>query len=177
GVIFTDDDDLTKFMRIFRNQGEDPEVKYLHPMVGQNYRMTDVHAAIGLAQFRRLETFLKDRRELAAAYTEAFVKVDGIKLQRIPAGAVPAWFFYPILVPRRDKVVEDLKRAQIETRVAWQYPIHEQPPYGGSAQPGEFPHADEVAAHVLNLPMFAGMTDAQRDHVIQSLKTAVQAQR
>lgn len=175
GVVFSGDDELARFVRIYRNQGEDPKVKYLHPIVGQNYRMSDVHAAIGLAQFRRLEAFLKKRREIAAAYTEAFAKVDGIRLQRIPEGAVHGWFFYPVLVRRRDKVVEALKQARIETRVGWPYPIHEQPPYRDLGRPGDFPHAEEVADHVLNLPMFFEMTDAQRDHVVGSLRSAVRA--
>jgi len=173
GIVFSNDDNLARFARIFRNQGEDQTVKYLHPIVGQNYRMSDLHAAIGLAQFRRLEAFLRKRRELAAAYTEAFAKVDGIRIQRIPEGAIHPWFFYPVLVSRRDKVVEILKQARIETRVGFPYPIHEQPPYRNLGRSGDYPNAEEIASHVLNLPMFFDMTDAQRDHVIGSLKSAV----
>jgi len=173
GVVFSEDDEVARFVRIFRNQGEDPTVKYLHPIVGQNYRMSDVHAAIGLAQFRRLGSFLKKRREIAAAYSEAFVKVNGIRLQKIPEGTVPAWFFYPVLVRRRDRVVAALKQARIETRIGFPYPVHEQPPYRALGRQGDYPHAEEASAHVLNLPMFFDMTDAQRDHVIRSLKSAV----
>jgi perosamine synthetase len=173
GVVFSGDDEIARFTRMFRNQGEDPRVKYLHPIVGQNYRMSDVHAAIGLAQFRRLDAFLKKRREIAAAYTESVVKLDGVRLQQIPNGAVPSWFFYPILVRRRDKIVEALREAGVESRVGWPYPIHEQPPYRDLGAPGAFPHSEEVAHHVLNLPMFYGMTDAQRELVIGSLRSAI----
>lgn len=173
GLVFTDNDEVARFARIFRNQGEDPQVKYFHPIVGQNYRMSDVHAAIGLAQFQRLEAFLQKRREIAEAYTEAFVKIAGIRLQHIPEGARHAWFFYPVLVRRRDKIVEALKDAKIETRVGWPYPVHEQPPYRALGQPGDYPHAEEISDRVLNLPMFFEMTDAQRDHVIGSLRAAV----
>ena len=103
-MVFSDDEEIARFARIFRNQGEDPSVKYFHPLVGQNYRMSDVHAAIGLAQFRRLDSFLRKRAEIAAAYTEAFVKEDHVQLQHVPAGAVHSWFFYPLLVQHREKV-------------------------------------------------------------------------
>jgi len=173
GIVFSDDIELDRFGRIFRNQGEDPEVKYRHPVVGQNYRMSDVHAAVGLAQFRRLDEFLKKRREIAGAYTEAFAKEDGIRLQQIPEGATHPWFFYAVLVPRRDKVVEALRHDRIETRVGFPYPVHEQPPYRNLGRVGEYPCAEEIAAHVIDLPMFFGMTDDQRDHVIKSLRSAV----
>jgi len=173
GMVFSDDEEIARFARIFRNQGEDPSVKYFHPLVGQNYRMSDVHAAIGLAQFRRLDSFLRKRAEIAAAYTEAFVKEDHVQLQHVPAGAVHSWFFYPLLVQHREKVMEALRRAGIETRVGWPYPIHQQPPYRGVGALGDFPNAERIADHVLNLPVFYGMTDEQRDHVIGTLRAAV----
>jgi dTDP-4-amino-4,6-dideoxygalactose transaminase len=173
GMVFSNDDEIAQFARIFRNQGEEPSVKYLHPIMGQNYRMSDLHAAIGIAQFRRLEAFLQKRREIAAAYTEAFTKEDRIRLQQIPKEAAPAWFFFPVLVSHRDKVADALKKAHIETRVGWPYPIHQQPPYRTLGTFGDCPNAEEVADHVLNLPMFYDMTDAQINHVISTLRTAV----
>ena len=174
GMVLTDDGDLDRKIRMFRNQGEDPNRKYFHPVIGQNYRMTDLHAAIGLAQFRRLDAFLAKRRAIAARYTEAFRHHEGIRLQRIPDDATPAWFFYPILVHGRDHVISELKARGVETRVGWPYPIHEQPPYRDLGAPGDFPHAESIARHVLNLPLFYSMTDEQIDHVIDCVLSAAE---
>ena len=168
GMVFTNDENLAAVSRMLRNQGEDPNQKYFHPLIGHNYRMTDVHAGFGLAQFARLEAFLARRREIAEAYTRAFAEHESIRLQRIPKGAKHAWFFYAILVPNRERVAKELQERGVETR-SWPYPVHTQPPYKDLAPKPGCPNAEFISSHVLNLPLFYEMTKGQQDYVIDSV--------
>jgi dTDP-4-amino-4,6-dideoxygalactose transaminase len=176
GAIFTDDDSLAQSMRMLRNQGEDPVTKYYHPVIGHNYRMSDVHAGFGLAQLSRLDSFLEKRREIAAAYSKAFREDERIEVPRPPKDSVPAYFFYPVLVPNRDAIVRGLKDRGIETRVGWPWAIHEQPPYRSLGRPGQFPAAESIARRVVNLPLFFAMTEEQVDHVISSVLDVLREQ-
>src|SRR5690606_32782647 len=76
GMVTTSDDDLAKRLRILRGQGMDPERRYWFPITGYNYRMTNVAAAIGLAQMERIEHHLERRREVAASYDEKLARLS-----------------------------------------------------------------------------------------------------
>ena len=72
GMVFTDDEQLARKMKIVRSQGEDPSRKYHHIELGHNFRMTELQAAVGLAQLGKLDAMLADRRMLAARYQAEF---------------------------------------------------------------------------------------------------------
>src|SRR5688572_31728412 len=72
GMLFTDDEQIARRLRIMRSQGEDPQQKYYHVELGHNFRMTELQAAIGLAQLRKLDDLLADRRTLATRYAAEF---------------------------------------------------------------------------------------------------------
>jgi len=187
GAIFTDDDALARRLRIVRNQGEDSERKYVHVELGYNARLTDLQAAIGLAQLRKREKILSRRAELARAYAEGLRDLDGVRLPRTRRGCFPdcprpagccrsSWFFYPILVPERDRVAEALREEEIETRICYPMPVYEQPFYRARdrrAGGHDCPNAVAVTGRVINLPMFHQLTAAQIDYVCGALRRAV----
>ncbi len=173
GMVFTDDDELDRKSRIIRNQGEDPQRKYYHPLLGHNYRMTDLHAAIGLAQFRKLTAILKKRAALAEYYNKNLRdSTDIIKLPYVAPGNKHAWFLYTVLVDNGDKVEKYCKSKGVELRRSWPLPIHRQPIYR-SITGGSYPVAEDVTRRILNLPMYFAMTREEQDYVINHLKDAV----
>lgn len=176
GMIFTEDDAMAAHMRMMRNQGEDPERKYVHPVLGTNARMTDMQAAIGLRQLDKFDVILEKRRRIAERYYARFAGNPGIVMPKVRPGGLNSWFFAPILVENRDAVAKALKGAGVDTRVAYPMPAYEQPFYARYAEPGvriHCPNAKWMTERVLNLPMFHEMTDAQLDYVTEQTLSAV----
>lgn len=173
GMIFTNDDELAERAKIIRNQGEDRQKKYCHTLLGHNYRMTDLHAAIGLAQFNRLNRILKKRASIAEHYSKNLQDCTGlITLPYVAPYNKHAWFLYAVLVEKCDKVEQYLNEKGIETRRCF-LPIHYQPVYKNILDKHSCPVAERVAGKILNLPMYYAMTEEEQDYVIVNLKNAV----
>src|SRR5439155_20047070 len=143
--------------RIVRAQGEDPTQKYRHSLLGNNYRMTDILAAIGLVQLDRLPDLLARRTRLCERYNRLLADLqDVVELPYLAPERVHGWFFYAILVDRRDEVERRLKARGVDTRVAWRVPIYRQPVYASSFPTYTYyPVAAPASARLLNLPLFA----------------------
>lgn len=172
GMLFTDCDEWARAARIIRSQGEDPEQKYHHPILGHNYRMSDLHAAVGLAQVRRFEEVLDARARAAARYLEALCGQPEVVLPEVRPGTRHAWFLFPILVPNRDRVRARMAEEGIETNVSWPLPLYRQEPYRKLASE-PCPVAEDLCRRVLCLPLYHGLTAEEQDLVVTSLKKAL----
>lgn len=131
GMVLTADEARADRIRLFRGQGMDPKRRYWFPIVGYNYRITNLQCAIGLGQFERLEGFIAKRRELARAYVESLSVSDGIRFQREQPGGSSVWWMFSVVLAdqtRRDAVMAALEREGIETRPVF-HPLHLLPPY------------------------------------------------
>jgi len=172
GMLFTDNDQWNRIARIIRTQGEDPERKYLHPYLGHNYRLTDLHAAVGLAQIARMKEVLEKRAALAEYYTKNLKGINCITTPYVAPGNKHAWFLYPILVDNRDAVKHCLADNGVDTNVSWPMPVYEQPFYQKYAH-DECPVAERITQKILCLPMYYTMTTQEQDYVIENIKKAV----
>jgi perosamine synthetase len=164
GMVVTDDDAIAGRMRLFRTHGMDPNRRYWHPVIGYNYRMTNLTAAIGLAQLERVDWQLERRRELAAWYREELGGVDVLTGQGEKPWTRHVWWMFSVLVSEsaadRDGVIDAMRRRGIETR-PFVHPLHTLPPYR-DASPGQaFPVAEAIARSGINLPTYTGLTRAQ----------------
>jgi perosamine synthetase len=176
GMVTTDDDALAARLRLYRSQGMDPARRYWFPVVGYNYRMTNVAAAIGLGQFERIDAHLAARRRVAQGYDRRLARRQDLVLPATASGAGHVFWMYTVLLPRdarrsRDEVVARLDQAGVETRPVF-HPLHRQPPYLDPAQ-GPFPTADDIAARGLNLPSHGALTEADLDRVCAALQAAL----
>lgn len=177
GMVFTEDDEKAAHVRMMRNQGEDPDRKYIHQVLGTNARMTDMQAAIGLRQLDKFDAILEKRRKIAEYYYGRFGGSKKIVLPKVRPGSKSGWFFAPILVENRDALAKELKAAGVDTRVAYPMPVYEQPfysRYAGSGKKPDCPNAKWMTDRVLNLPMFHEMSDAQLGYVADETLDAVQ---
>ena len=171
-MIFTEDDDLALKLRMIRNQGEDPENKYIHMVLGTNARMMDMQAAIGLRQMDKFEAILKKRRKIALFYYSKFSSSRAIILSKEREGSKSSWFFAPILVENRDRVAKELNSLNIATRIAYPIPVYEQPffsKYRRKDKRYNCPNAKWMTKRVLNLPMFHSMTEEAMKYVADSV--------
>jgi perosamine synthetase len=171
GMVFTDDEMLARRMRIMRSQGEDPQRKYHHVELGHNFRMTELQAAIGLAQLGKLDAFLAERHKLAAQYRADFTGMGLRMPSQTPEGR-HSNFLFTILIDNRDGVADQLKRCGVETRVCYPIPLYDQPILR-RYKARRCPVAEEACAAVLNLPMFFGMSAVQQRHIVDALRSTL----
>jgi perosamine synthetase len=179
GVIVTDDERLAGVYRSLRNQGRDVHDGWLqHTRLGFNYRMSEVHAAIGVAQLERFDELMARRARVAAAYKERIAAIDGVE----PPAAVPtttrdSWFVYVIRLAswiNREKLIIDLQARGVPTRPYFP-PIHLQPHYRAAygLAPGDLPHTEALAERTLALPFHADLPLDEIDYVCESIRDFV----
>jgi perosamine synthetase len=172
GMVVTSDDALASRMRLLRTHGMDPTRRYWHPVIGYNYRMTNIAAAIGLAQLERVNWQLERRWELATWYREELAGVDVLSCQVEKAWARHVWWMFSVLLTEgqadRDSVIDALRRRGIETR-PFVHPIHTLPPYRDVTQGQHFPVAEAIARSGINLPTWAGLSRGQVQAVCDAL--------
>lgn len=162
GMVTTSDTALGDRMRILRGQGMDPQRRYWFPMVGYNYRMTNIAAALGLAQLEQIGQFLEQRQEIVAWYRRELASVAGfIELPSEQSWARHAYWSYVIVLREsvrlhRDDFMKRLEADGIETRPVF-YPMHVMPPYLDSS--GRYPVADRISSRGISLPMHGLLTE------------------
>ena len=172
GMLFTDKDEYAKKAKIIRSQGEDPDKKYHHPVLGHNFRMTDLNAAIGLAQTSRMKDVLLSRKKTAEYYISKLMDNRCIITPYVAPGSTHAWFLFPILISNRDKVKAYLAEKGISTNVSWPIPIYDQKIYRPFKKE-ICPVAEKITKEILCLPMFYRITKKEQDYIIKHLLTAV----
>ena len=175
GMITTDDDNIYQRALVFRDQGKAGFLGNIHTEMGYNWRMSEVHAAIGLSQFARLGEFIADRRKAAQFYNEELAKVDNLSLVKIPPEAKSNYYKYVAILKDGIDRVTLKKKLKEEYGVSlsgevYELPCHLQPIFKTGFKGGELPVAEDLCKRQICLPVFAGMTEEQARYVVQSLK-------
>ena len=171
GFVTTNDDRLADWLRLYRNQGM--RARYQFEMLGFNFRMTDVAAAIGIAQFDKLERNTARRRSIAARYDEALAGLP-VRLPLTPDGRTHVFHQYTVDVgDARDAIVADLRADGIGADIYYPVPVHRQEYIMERGLHADLPVTDAAAARTLALPMFPGLTDEEQERVVASFRAAV----
>lgn len=174
GMVVTNRADLAEKVRLLHGQGVDPNRRYWFPIIGYNYRMMNLPAAIGLAQLEQADWHSLRRREVAASYKEILAKRSGIIWQTESEHSTHAYWMFTILLDEqlasyRDHIMKRLAEHGIETRPIF-YPIHQLPPY---IDAGQFPVAEMIAARGISLPTWAGLSADDIEYVCECLSTVM----
>ena len=160
-------------MKHFRGQGVSPERRYWFPVVGYNYRLPNLTAAIALAQLEQVEWHQKKRFEVAQTYNKLLAEVDGlIELPVEKPWAQHAFWMYSVLLRAdsesdRDKLMALLAADGIETRPVF-YPLHIMPPYKKPNHIG-LPLAESWGRRGISLPTHAALTNSDLKYVCERL--------
>lgn len=167
GMVVGDRPEWAEKARMLRDHGMSKDRKYWHPLIGFNYRMTNIQAAIGLAQMDKVDRILEGKRRVAERYHRGFQGVPGIVTPPEAPWAKNVFWLYSLLLEpetgkQRDDLIQFLHRSEVETRPLF-YPLHQQPPYQGS---GSFPVAEKLSARGISLPSGPDLTDGQIDRVV-----------
>jgi perosamine synthetase len=162
-----------------RNQGRAPDMGWLdHDRLGFNYRLSDVHCAIGVGQMERLDSLLSARARVAALYGEALAGIEGLELPCPDVGGdVRGWFVYVVQLPRgadRDATIEALRARGVASK-PYLPAIHLMSYYREAFghREGEFPVCEDVAARSLALPFFPDLTEGQVERVAATLRATL----
>ncbi len=175
GMIFSHNEEVRNEILSRRNQGEPVGGKYKHIMLGTNARMTDIQAAIGLAQLKKLPRMLEVRNRVAQKYNSYFSQYKNVikVASTVYEKSKNAYFFYPILIKNRDYIAKTLlENYGIDTRIAYPMPVYEQEIFTSGTlnyRKCECPVAEEVTSQILNLPIFPSMTNEMIDYVCESI--------
>ncbi|PSC03715.1 UDP-4-amino-4,6-dideoxy-N-acetyl-beta-L-altrosamine transaminase [Alsobacter soli] len=147
---------------------------YQQTMLGMNYRITDIQAALGASQMRRIDLFVARRRALAARYDDLLGNLPLTRPWQDLDGR-SAFHLYPIHVDsqQRRRIFDALRAAGIGVNVHY-IPVHTQPYYRQRGfEPGYCPNAEAYYAGAISLPLFSAMTDAEQDEVVEAVRAAV----
>jgi dTDP-4-amino-4,6-dideoxygalactose transaminase len=165
GMVTTADDALGERARLLREHGM--KVRYHHDLLGYNFRMTDIHAAIGLAQLAKLPANTARRQAIAARYD---AELRGVIVPRIRPRATHVYHQYTIRVAQRDAFADALRERGVGTGIYYPIPVHRQKPFvalGYGEQ--EFPVTERLTAEVLSIPVHPSLSDDEVATVIAAV--------
>lgn len=176
GMLVTHDKALAQQARHLATQARDPAPHYEHTTLGYNYRLSNVCAGIGRGQLENLDAKVARRRAHFAAYQKAFADLPGLQMQpEAPWGQSTRWLSCLTINPQeagtdRERIRLALEKADIETRPIWK-PMHLQPVFRSTEYIGRGV-SDQLFAQGLCLPSGSGMTDGERERVIEAFRAA-----
>ena len=176
GALVTDDAAFAARVRYLSTQAKVDPLEFVHGEVGYNYRLTNVQAAIGVAQMERLSEFVERKRQIAAQYTAALSSVPGLTpMFEAPWVRSASWLYTVLIDAERfgmdsRALLQELDDARIQTRPLWQ-PLHLSPAHAGSFK-APCPVAADVQARALSLPCSTNLTDDEVERVIDAILKA-----
>jgi len=167
GMLVTNDSEIAEKAAMLRDQGRKKTEKYVHDLLGYNFRLSEIHAAIGRLQLRHLPEWLEKRRNVAARYNKFISekRLDGVVVPKEKDWAKCVYYVYTIRCPGRDGLVAHLNKAGIATGIYYPVPVHLQPSVTALFKPSKLEITEKYCKEILSLPMFPGLTDAQISYI------------
>jgi perosamine synthetase len=172
GVVTTDSDEMAETLRLIRTHGE--KAKYASLMLGTNYRMSEIQAAIGVVQLKKLPAFVAKRRANAQRLTKILAETERLQLPKETEDQQHSWYLYTVRLKdgdeaERNKVLEELKKKGIGAAAYYVHPVHTMPYYLESFGERKLPETEKAAKQVFSLPIHPGVTEAQVDYIGKTL--------
>ncbi|WP_457587923.1 DegT/DnrJ/EryC1/StrS family aminotransferase [Ensifer canadensis] len=171
GAVTTDNDELAAALRKVKGQGQSLTKRYWHDVVGFNYRMTNIAAAIGVAQMERIDATLRRKQAIAQTYRQ-LLKDSAVEFQAQKPSATSSDWLVSLLLPRsadRERVMSQMAELSVETRPVF-YCAHHMPMYRSTEK---LDVAEEISRRGISLPSFPSLTDDEQTRVAESLIAAI----
>lgn len=174
GMILTGDEQLAADARVYRDQGKAGFFGGEHVRLGYAWRLSELHAAVGIVQERRLAEFVARRRQVAAMYDEALSDCDAARPLPVPTGCESNYYKYPVLLdPALDRAIvkQELRDAfgVVLSGEVYARPLHREPVLAPFAD-GPLPVAEDVCARHVCLPIHSDMTDDEAELVVAAVR-------
>jgi len=174
GMVTTNSKKLYEKLQLLRNHGS--KIRYHHKILGFNLRMTDINAAIGLVQLKKLPEFNKIRMNNASYLTKALSGIREIKVPFIPSRTTHVFHQYTIRLDKkinRRRIIEALDKKEIKTEVYYPIPIHKQKLYHSLGYSDKLPVTEEAAKSVLSLPVHPYLKNKELKQIVSALSSTL----
>ncbi len=174
GMVLFADPEIAARARILRDHGMDPDRRYWHQEVGFNFRLTNLQAAIGVAQMEKIDTIMARKHEISQLYRDLLQGGEGIELPPLAENGVNSHWAFTIIIDQdaagisRDELMNKLNLAGIETRPVF-YPLNEMPVFRAYADGNALPVSAEISRNGLSLPSSTSLSDDAIKHIVTSL--------
>jgi len=159
GAIVVEDREIAEKLKHLSTTAKVPHRwRYFHDMVGYNYRMPNINAAIGCAQLEQLESFVASKRELYHRYVRALGDLDGVEILEEPEGAESNYWLQALVLPENtelDTLLDELHQLGVGARPLWE-PLHQLPMYRDCPR-SELKVSEQLAKRIINLPSGVGI--------------------
>ncbi|MBI2022999.1 DegT/DnrJ/EryC1/StrS family aminotransferase [Candidatus Giovannonibacteria bacterium] len=175
GILVTDNEKYAERARMFRHHGQSQKARYEYFDMGYNYRMTDISAAVGLAQLKKIENFNKNRIKNSAMLTKGLDKIKGIILPHVSPDCKHVFHQYTIRITKHCKMTRDefskyLSEKGIGNAVFYPKPLHLVPHIVRAAGKYSLPIVEQMVKEVLSLPVHPGVSDKDITYIIDTIK-------
>ncbi|MBX3096499.1 MAG: LegC family aminotransferase [Fimbriimonadaceae bacterium] len=172
GMITTNDPELAKRAKYLSNTAKDEPIEFVHGEVGYNYRLTNLQAAMGVAQIEQLTAFLQRKREVFEVYNHAFADLEGFRpMPEADWCRSACWLYTALFAPESRTLLHALAEEGIQTRPLWQ-PIHKSPAYP-TFNALTFPETERIAQQALSLPCSTHITEEQVNRVVEAVRRVI----
>jgi perosamine synthetase len=176
GMLATSSSAIAERSEYLSTQARDDSLEYVHESIGYNYRLTNLQAAVGLAQLEQLDEHVRRKREIAGRYARGLADVPGLTLPQEAPWASSTFWLYTILVgePARRtsrQLIADLAAAGVESRPLWA-PLHRQRPYR-HARTFQLEWSTSIYERAVSLPSSVNLTEEAQSHVVASIRRAL----
>lgn len=177
GMIITNNNKIYDLCKSLRNQGRDDNNRWLvHKYLGYNYRLSELHAALGISQLKKIDWMIKKRSEIAKLYTSYLFSEKGLILPKIIKNRKHSWFVYVVRIinKKRDMIMNKLEDVGIQTR-PYLPSIHLQPFIRKmfNFNKGDFPNSEMISSQTLALPFYIGLTESDIKYITNHLVRAI----
>ena len=177
GMIIFKDKDIADRAAMLRDHGMKKTKRYWHEEVGYNYRLTNIQAAIGVAQFERLDEFVDAKRRIAKAYNETLSEIPFFQIPAEQKSVKSSYWLYTCIISAdapftRDGLIEYLGMQGIETRPVF-YPMHIMPPYINFGNSNDLQISSHLSKCGISLPSSVNLTELELGYITSSIKTFV----
>lgn len=173
GAFVTNDDELAETVRLLRNHGS--SVKYHHEIIGHNFRLDSIQAAILSVKLPHLNDWNEKRRAICERYDQAITGLTGLVPVKMDRRALSARHLYVLETADRAVVERVLKEANIASGIHYPVPVHLQPAYSGLAlREGAFPQSEALCRSIISLPLYPELSESDQDRVIAAMQKASQ---
>ena len=177
GMVVTDNAHYAERAAYLSNQAKDDQLEYVHNEVGYNYRMTNLQAALGVAQLERIDEFISRKRDIAGSYERALSGIPEITLMPKPSDCDPTYWLYTVLLgekttlPQRKALIKLLNTHGVGARSLW-HTIHDLPPYK-RCQAYRIDHSPRLYERGVSLPCSVGLSRGDLEKCVSVFKRSV----
>lgn len=168
GMVVTNNEELGEKIAMLRDQGR--KEKYVHELLGFNFRLNEIQAAIGKIQLKHLEEWIVKRRDVARSYDELLGELNSIMVPLEKSWARHVYYVYTVRAKNRDKLSEFLKKNGIATGLYYPIPVHKQPAILKYTKTDYLPETEKCVNEILSLPMHPQLKAEDVEFIVEKIK-------